>query len=90
MKTRTIRWACLAASLGIVGSLGVSAPTAWAAGNSGSATGIFIASTAHSQGPSRRTAQQYFTQTTTSACTLCRATRIVRTGAGQSRETPTT
>jgi hypothetical protein len=34
--------ACLAASLGVVGGLGVSAPTAWAAGNSGSATYTFI------------------------------------------------
>jgi hypothetical protein len=42
VKTRSIRLACLAAGLGVVGSLGVSAPAAWAAGNSGSATGTFI------------------------------------------------
>jgi len=42
VKTRSTTLACLATSLGVVGSLGVSAPTAWAAGNSGSAAGTFI------------------------------------------------
>ena len=42
VKTRSIRLACLAAGLGVIGSLGVSAPRAWATGNNGSATGTFI------------------------------------------------
>ncbi len=42
MTSRSIKLACLAASIGIVGASVVSAPAAWAGGNSGSATGIFI------------------------------------------------
>jgi len=42
VKTRSIKWACLAGSLGVAGGLGVSAPMAWAAGNSGSGAGSFI------------------------------------------------
>ena len=42
MKPRSIRLACLATSLGVVSFLAISAPAAWAAGNSGSADNTFI------------------------------------------------
>lgn len=42
MTSRPIRVACLAASLGLLGGVTASGPAAWAAGNSGSASGIFI------------------------------------------------
>ena len=42
MISRSIKMACLAASIGMAGAAVVSAPAAWAGGNSGSATGTFI------------------------------------------------
>ena len=42
MISRSIKMACLAASIGMGGAVFVSAPAAWAGGNSGSATGTFI------------------------------------------------
>lgn len=42
MASRSIKLACLAASIGLAAAVGGSASTAWAAGNNGSADGIFI------------------------------------------------
>ena len=42
MKPRSIRLACIAASLGVVATLGISVPSAWASGNNGSADNTFI------------------------------------------------
>jgi hypothetical protein len=38
--SRSIKMACLAASIGMAGAVVVSVPAAWAGGNSGSATGV--------------------------------------------------
>jgi hypothetical protein len=42
MISRSIKMACVAASIGILGPVTLSAPAAWAGGNSGSAAGTFI------------------------------------------------